>query len=66
MIASKPPCEIVIDGKPTGLITPQRSIPLAAGRHTVTLINREKEIQKTLDVQIAADATRKVIEDLMR
>jgi hypothetical protein len=65
MISSKPPCEIVIDGKPTGLTTPQRSISLPAGNHKVTLVNTEKDIQKTIGVQIAANATQKVIEDLM-
>jgi hypothetical protein len=66
MISSKPPCEIVIDGKPTGLMTPQRAITLAAGTHKVTLINREQELRKTISVQITASATEKVIEDLMR
>jgi hypothetical protein len=66
MISSKPPCEIVIDGKPTGLVTPQRSIPLSAGSHKVTLINREQDVRKTITVQITADGTEKVIEDLMK
>lgn len=65
MISSKPPCEILIDGKPTGLTTPQRSIPLPAGNHKITLVNSEKDIQKTIGVQITANATEKVIEDLM-
>jgi hypothetical protein len=66
MISSKPPCEIVIDGKPTGLTTPQRSIALAAGAHKITLINRENDLRKTITVQITASATEKVIEDLMK
>jgi hypothetical protein len=66
MISSKPPCEIVIDGRPTGLFTPQRSIALSAGSHQVTLRNSEKSIRKTLSVQIEANATEKVIEDLMQ
>jgi hypothetical protein len=65
MISSKPPCEITIDGKATGLTTPQRAIALSAGRHKVTLINAEKDIRKTLTVEIAADETAKIIEDLM-
>lgn len=65
MISSKPPCEIAIDGRPTGLTTPQRAIPLAAGSHRVTLRNTEKSIRKTLTVQITANATEKVIADLM-
>jgi len=65
MVSSKPPCQIVIDGKPTGLTTPQRSITLSAGNHKVTLINSEKDIKKTVSVQITANSTEKVIEDLM-
>ena len=66
MISSKPPCEIVIDGKPTGLTTPQRSLALSAGSHKVTLINRENDLRKAISVQITAGATEKVIEDLMQ
>jgi hypothetical protein len=66
MISSKPPCEIVIDGKPTGLTTPQRAIALSAGRHKVTLVNGDKDIKRTFSVQITANATEKLIEDLMR
>jgi hypothetical protein len=66
MISSKPPCEILIDGKPTGLTTPQRAIALPAGNHKVTLINRESDRRKTISVQITASATEKVIEDLMK
>lgn len=66
MISSKPPCEIVIDGRATGLTTPQRAIALSAGSHRITLRNGEKSIRKTLTVQIAANATEKVIEDLMK
>ena len=65
MVSSKPPCQIVIDGKPTGLTTPQRSITLPAGNHKVTLVNSEKDIKKTVSVQITANSTEKVIEDLM-
>jgi hypothetical protein len=66
MISSKPPCEIVIDGKPTGLMTPQRAITLPAGAHKITLINREQDVRKTVSVQITASATEKVIEDLIK
>ena len=65
MVSSKPPCEITIDGEPTGLTTPQRSITLSSGRHKITLINDEKAIKKTFSVQIVAGATEKLIEDLM-
>jgi hypothetical protein len=65
MISSKPPCEIVVDGVSTGLLTPQRALTLPAGRHKITLVNDEKEIRKTISVQVAADRTEKIIEDLM-
>ncbi|MBL0220543.1 MAG: hypothetical protein IPQ07_42575 [Myxococcales bacterium] len=65
MISSKPPCEIFIDGKATGLMTPQRSLPLPAGAHKVTLVNTAEKIKKTLSIQITADQPTKVIQDLM-
>jgi hypothetical protein len=65
-ISSKPPCEIVIDGKQTGLVTPQIAIALSAGTHRVTLVNREKDIKKTFSVQLAANTTEKIIEDFMK
>jgi hypothetical protein len=66
MISSKPPCEIVIDGRTTGLTTPQRSISLPAGNHRITLLNSEKSIHKVVSVQIIANTTAKIIEDLMQ
>lgn len=65
MISAKPPCEIVIDGRTTGLTTPQRAIALPAGGHRITLVNSEKSIRKVVSVQIVANTTAKIIEDLM-
>jgi hypothetical protein len=65
MISSKPPCEILIDGKPTGLTTPQRAIPLAPGAHKITLVNTAEGIKKTVSVQVTADKATKVIQDFM-
>jgi hypothetical protein len=65
MVSSKPPCEIFVDGKPTGLMTPQRSLPLSAGTHKITLVNSAEKIKKTLTVQITADQPTKLIQDLM-
>ncbi|MBL9014898.1 MAG: hypothetical protein JNL83_12015 [Myxococcales bacterium] len=65
MISSKPPCEILIDGRPTGLTTPQRALPVSVGTHKVTLVNTAEKIKKTLTVQINADQPTKVIQDLM-
>ncbi len=66
MISSKPPCEIYVDGKATGLMTPQRAIPLLAGNHKITLVNASQKIKKTLAVAITADKPTKVIQDLMK
>jgi len=66
MISSKPPCEIYVDGTPTGLTTPQRAIKLAAGKHKITLVNATEKIKKTISVQIAAEQPTKVIQDLMK
>ena len=65
MVSAKPPCEIYIDGKPTGLVTPQRAIKLPAGSHKVTLVNAASNIKKTVAVEITADKSTKLIQDLM-
>ena len=66
MISSKPPCEIVVDGKSTHLQTPQRSIPLAPGTHTVMLVNAQLKIRKTVAVDIVAKKPTKVIQDFTK
>jgi hypothetical protein len=66
MVSSKPPCAIWVDGKDTGLITPQRAIPLPAGTHKVTLVNTDANITKTVAVMITADQSTKLIQDLMQ
>jgi hypothetical protein len=63
MVAAKPPCEIYIDGKPTGLVTPQRSIDLPAGTHKVTLVNKDAKIKKTIAIKITAGKPTKLIQD---
>jgi hypothetical protein len=65
MVSSKPPCEIWIDGKSTGLTTPQRAIPLPAGTHKVTFQNTAQNITKTVAVSITADQTTKLAKDLL-
>ena len=65
MISSKPPCEILIDGRPTGLRTPQRALPVSVGTHKVTLVNETEKVKKTLTIKISADQPTKVIQDLM-
>jgi eukaryotic-like serine/threonine-protein kinase len=63
LLGSKPPCDIFIDGKATGLQTPQRDIKLPSGKHKITLVNNEFGIKETFAVDIKADATEKAIKD---
>ncbi len=64
MIGSKPPCKIFIDGKNTGLTTPQRAIKVKAGKHRVTLINKQHGIKVTATVTVKAGQTKRVIKDM--
>src|SRR5690606_19273593 len=64
MVGSKPPCDIIIDGKRTGLETPQRSIELSPGTHRVTLVNKEHGIQKRFKVKIEPGKRTRAILDL--
>jgi hypothetical protein len=63
-LGAKPPCDIYIDGKNTGLQTPQRSIKLAPGKHRVTLVNRDHRIRKSFTVQIVEGKRTRAIQDL--
>jgi len=55
--------EIFIDGKATGLSTPQKDIKLSAGKHKVTLVNNEFGITEKFVVEIKADQVEKQIKD---
>jgi hypothetical protein len=63
MIGAKPPCDIIIDGRATGLTTPQRAINLPPGSHNITLVNRANDIKKSFSVSINAGAPTKVVKD---
>lgn len=63
MVSSKPPCNIAIDGKPTRMVTPQRSITLPAGVHKITLTNTQQRIAKTITVTIDPKKPTKLIQD---
>jgi hypothetical protein len=65
MVSTKPPCEIAIDGKATGLVSPQRAITVAAGHHQITFTNTQQHIKKTVVVAVAANHSTKLIRDLM-
>ncbi len=62
-LGSKPPCEIYVDGAPTGLHTPQPKMSLPAGKHRITLINNEFGINERFVVDIKPDGVEKVIKD---
>jgi len=65
MLSSKPPCDILVDGKATGLSTPQRAMELPAGAHKITLVNEGAGIHKTVMVQINAGQPTKLVKDLL-
>ncbi len=60
---SKPPCNIHVDGKDTGLQTPQRAYAIPVGVHKITLINNEFGIKETYSVDIHADPPAILIKD---
>ncbi|MBT8493129.1 MAG: protein kinase [Deltaproteobacteria bacterium] len=64
LLGSKPPCEIYINGKRTGLKTPQRKISLPEGKHKVVLVNNEHGIKDSFFVKIAGGKQTKVIRNL--
>jgi hypothetical protein len=66
MISSKPPCTIVIDGARTGLVTPQRSIPLRSGTHRIMLVNEERHISDAFEVAISPQRPTKIVHDFMK
>jgi tetratricopeptide (TPR) repeat protein len=46
------PCEVLVDGRPTGKTTPMKGLTLPAGRYTVTLINDKYHIARNLHVEV--------------
>jgi len=62
-LGSKPPCQIFIDGRNTGLMTPQREIKLSPGPHKITLLNNEIGFRDTFTVNITAGQTTRQIKD---
>jgi hypothetical protein len=62
-LGSKPPCEILVDGRALHLQTPQRALKLRPGHHRVTLVNQEYSIQETFTVDLKTAQPAKVIKD---
>jgi serine/threonine protein kinase len=63
LLGSKPPCAIYIDGKDTGLKTPQRGLELSPGKHKITLVNNEFKIKETIRVTVKSGEEKKIIKD---
>ena len=64
MLGSKPLCDIIVDGKPTGLKTPQRAMELEPGTHQIVLVNADLGVEKKFKVRIAPGKTTKAIQNL--
>lgn len=62
-LGAKPPCDIYVDGKNTGLTTPQRDLVLTAGSHKITLVNKEFKIRESFSVQVKAGSESRVVKD---
>jgi hypothetical protein len=56
-LTCEPECEIEIDGKRTGLASPQAAISLAVGVHKVRAVNRQLNLSRTVPVEIEKDRT---------
>ncbi len=54
MLGAKPPSLIFIDGKATGLTTPQTNIRLAPGKHRVILVNKALGIRDSFSVTVVS------------
>jgi len=65
-IRSTPACDILVDGHRTGLRTPQRSLELEPGKHTITLVNKKQKIRSTFSVRIVDGKTTRVSKKLRR
>ena len=65
-VSSKPSCEILIDGKSTGMTTPQRAIAVPLGKHKVTLVNADIGVKKTLTVVVKAGEPATVVQDFTK
>ncbi len=62
-INSLPASAVVLDGKPLGQ-TPQLHVSVSAGSHTVTFINSDQGLKKTMTVNVSAGDTKPVIAKL--
>jgi hypothetical protein len=56
-LTSSFPCEVLLDGRPTGKHTPIEAMTLPAGRYTVTLVNDQYHIARNLHVDVGPNET---------
>lgn len=63
LINSNPWTRIIVDGKDTGLTTPQKKLPLPAGKHVITLRNSKFNIDESITVDIQPGQSTKVIKN---
>jgi hypothetical protein len=62
-IRVKPECEIYVDGKLASPRTSYRELSLAAGRHQITLINREQKIEDRFVVETRSGYVDRVVKE---
>jgi serine/threonine-protein kinase len=55
-VQTRPWSKVLVDGRLIGT-TPLMNVPLSAGRHTLTFVNDDFGIRKTVKVQIEAGQT---------
>ena len=63
-LASKPWTYIFIDGKETGLHTPQAHIALTVGSHEIMLRSIEHDLKETFTVEIRVGEITTAVKDL--
>ncbi len=66
LVNSNPWTKIFIDGRDTGLTTPQKRIPLPAGRHSITLKNAKFNVNQVIQVTIRPGQPTKVIRNFLK
>ena len=62
MVSTTPPCAILIDGKNTGLTSPQAAIALPPGSHQVRLIAAGSHVNKLVAIEIVPGHATKVVQ----
>ena len=56
LIGTTPYCEVLVDGAPKG-VTPLPPLKVAAGKHTITLVNSRFNINRQVTVDVPANET---------